>query len=183
MRCLSLRASWRLIFGSEPDLSPTGRMAMGMHVPTDEDDVRLLLYSNATNAHAVTRAAALVRLKYDLRDVIPRWRQVSPAPTRWLPERPSPPIDPDWLTVWPECGTSVKDSLVLELAAMPGSFISAEDHANPVRRVQDAHYFDSLEVTSAWMHARGMPPHAARPRWRSAALAEEDQRRAAGVGS
>jgi hypothetical protein len=134
------------------------------------------------NPRAVDHAATLIGLKYGCEVERRGWAQRSAAPDQWIRHaNPGDPGDVASLTIWPDppC-TSVNDSIVLELRQTPGSFIGANDQAIPVSRVQEALRCPSLELARIWMRVRRIPDEAVQPRWRSVALAEEDQRRAVG---
>lgn len=181
-QCVNLRQAWRDLIGTEPDISADGLTVVGVHAPGKRPGVRTLKFMHAGSRRAIEHAAAMVRLKYGCEVEISGWVRMTAKPGQWIPNVNPRPFDVSALTVWPEpAGREVRDCVVMELRARPGHFIGRDRPT--VARVEDALRFPSPDFAHQCMQIKGIPWQAIQPKWRSVALAEEDQRLAARGGS
>lgn len=173
-QCASLREAWRILDGTEPDISVDGSTVVGVHAP-EQSGVRSLRFMWGGNPRAVEHAATLIGLKYGVAVEVRGWLKMTERPDQWIPDVNPRPFDLSALMVWPKpAAREVKDSVVLELRGRPGHFIGR----NPptVARVADALRFPSPGFAHQCMRIRGISRQAVQPKWRAAAIAEEDQR-------
>lgn len=176
-QCVSLRVAWRMLVGSEPDISIEGWTVVGVHAP-EASGVRSMRFMWGANPRAVEHAATLVGLKYGCEVEQRGWLRMSARPDQWIPNVNPRPFDVSVLTVWPEPrNVPVRDSVILEIRSRPGYFVGR--HQPSVARVEDALLFPSSRFAQQCMRIKGIPRQAVQPKWRSVAVAEEDQRLAA----
>jgi hypothetical protein len=180
-----LTETWLYHCGSEPAFDPEGTNALGIHVPGRHENERSMLISRAANLEAVHHAAHLIELKYGLERVRHVSRLCQQDMGDWTPDLEERPYDLAAVTVWPkEREHPVRDRVILELAESQGHYIHRlrQDRRAvwtvPADRVADALCLPFPEAAEAWIRANAREDGPLNMRYRSAALAAEDQRHA-----
>jgi hypothetical protein len=125
----------------------------------------------------------LIELKYGLERVIHVSRLHHRDIGDWTPDMEQRPYDLAAVTVWPqEPEHPVRDSVILELADNPGHYIHRARRDQraiwtvPANRVSDALCLPFPEAAESWIRANAREDGPITMRYRSAALAAEDQR-------
>jgi hypothetical protein len=179
---VSLSDAWLYYCGSEPAFDPDGMNAVGIHVPGRTENERSMLISRAASLEAAHHAAHLIELKYGLERVRLVSRLCPQDMGDWTPDMEQRPYDLAAVTVWPEEPEHpVRDSVILELADNPGHYIHRARRDRqavwtvPAERVAEALCLPFPEAAEAWIRVNAREDGPLTMRYRSAALAAEDQ--------
>lgn len=178
-----LTAVWLDLFGTQPAFGSAGDCVRGVHIPLPGRSTRAMFVFSPSQPYAVRRAAWLVGAKWALEGV--RVSRGSGPPTRrdWLADLEEGDADEALVEIWPEASENfIRDSVVLELASRPGSYVHRlrEDPRSlwcpPAAMVTDALVLPSPEAAHVWIDRSSGEDGDLIPRWRAAALAQEEQR-------